>query len=94
MIVQVFTTSVSASDNLVCEGTEVTISANPLGGTPNFTYVWTPTGSGSSFTTVVNETTEFSVQVIDAEGCIAAGSVKVEVKDCSDPCDLDFWFGE
>lgn len=71
----------TASDLAVCQGQTVSFSANPTGGTPNYTYTWA-TNSGSavsnsnlqSIVDTFNVTSTINVTVIinDANGCQAS----------------------
>ncbi|MBZ0206044.1 MAG: gliding motility-associated C-terminal domain-containing protein [Flavobacteriales bacterium] len=61
------TTTVGA-DTTICPGGEVTLSAEAAGGTPDYTYTWTPEGP------VVSPlaTTTYTVVASDANGCQGA----------------------
>ncbi|MDQ3046647.1 MAG: SprB repeat-containing protein, partial [Bacteroidota bacterium] len=68
----------------ICAGQSTTLFVNTTGGTPGYTYFWTPTSSLSS-PTVVNPiaspvtTTNYTVTVTDANGCIANASTTITV---------------
>lgn len=54
----------------VCIGQSATITVNPSGGNPNYTYIWSGTTSTSnSITTNINSATTFTVTVTDASNC-------------------------
>ncbi|WP_139178304.1 HYR domain-containing protein, partial [Draconibacterium orientale] len=80
-------TIASASASVICEGDELILSTNPTGGTPDYTYSWTgPNGFSSTeknpvisnIATAVS--TNYSVEVTDANGCQASASVSVTVR--------------
>ena len=80
-------TIASASASVICEGDELILSTNPTGGTPDYTYSWTgPNGFSSieknpvisNIATAVS--TNYSVEVTDANGCQASASVSVTVR--------------
>ncbi|MCT4560697.1 MAG: gliding motility-associated C-terminal domain-containing protein [Crocinitomicaceae bacterium] len=55
----------------VCAGTNTTLTVNPSGGTPGYTYTWnhdTSNNSPSSSVTITSDTT-FSVVILDANNC-------------------------
>ena len=55
-------------DTAVCAGSTVTLVAEASGGTPGFTYAWTPDGP----TVSPMVTTSYSVTATDAQGCTSA----------------------
>lgn len=76
----------SASPTTICFGASSTVSANSslgAGTTGALIHVWTPSGSGASFTTSPSATTIFNVEVTDVNGCKANGSVSVGVTGSS-----------
>jgi gliding motility-associated-like protein len=63
----------ASADQIVCQGTQVTFSANGSGGDGNLTYTWLPLNTnGSSQTTTVQTTTTYTVVVTDGCGSPAA----------------------
>ena len=66
----------------VCEGTSTTLTANVLGGTADYEYLWSNDESNATFTTQnITESTPYSVTVTDANGCTAVASVTVVIGD-------------
>lgn len=66
--------AVSASDTLVCEGTEVALTAS--GGV---TYLWQDGSPGAVYTDTPHAHTQYTVTGTDSNGCSAAATVEVEV---------------
>ena len=66
---------VSGNDSL-CAGDTVSLTATPVGGTPAYTYIWTP-GPLNGQTISVNPTssTTYSVITTDANGCTSITQV-------------------
>jgi gliding motility-associated-like protein len=60
-------TMVSQTNVLCNGGNNGQVTVNASGGTPGYTYVWTPTGSGPSITNLIAGT--YQVTVTDLEGC-------------------------
>ena len=73
-------TVVTNNPPAVCSGACATITATTNGGTPGYTYLWTPgnmiTSSASVCPTV---TTTYTITNTDANGCTATGTVTVTV---------------
>jgi hypothetical protein len=69
----------------LCAGDSVTLDANPSGGTPPYTYLW----STGEVTRMINVApvapTTYTVAVADAGGCSASSSETVTVEQCPDP---------
>ena len=65
----------------ICVGQQTQLTATPSGGTPAYSYNWDNTGYTSSSTYDVSptDTTTYTVDVMDANGCIVSGSVDVLV---------------
>ena len=65
--------AIITSDTSICSGTNATDSILVSGGTPGYTYLWMPGGQTSAAITVApaNSTT-YTVQVTDANGCSTA----------------------
>jgi gliding motility-associated-like protein len=73
------TVNPSALPPTICIGQNSTLNSNPNGGTAPYTFFWT--NGSTTQNTVVNPstTTSYTVQVTDAHGCTATGSVTVTV---------------
>ncbi len=52
--------------NMQCPGDPVTLTANPSGGAPPYTYLWSTGETTQSITVAPNSNTTYSVQVTDA----------------------------
>ncbi len=74
---------VAAQDDLsLCLGDASTLSASASGGTPGYTYMWSPSGPDVSPST----TTTFSVIATDANGCLSnAEEVLVTIGSVATP---------
>ncbi len=73
------TTTINATNSVICVGQTSTISINPSGGTGPYTYNWSPSGTGTSFITSPTATTIYSVIITDANGCTATAQIPVAV---------------
>lgn len=80
---------VDGGDNLlVCTGGSIQIGAPTTGGTPGYTYAWTPTlglddPTIEQPTATVTSSTVYTVQVTDANGCIHKDQALVNVMTAS-----------
>lgn len=64
----------------ICIGQSVTLTANPTGGTPNYTYAWLPGGQSTpSITDNPATTTGYTVAIVDSKGCTTSTTVTVNV---------------
>jgi gliding motility-associated-like protein len=64
----------------ICLGASTTLTSTPNGGTPGYSYAWSPSGgNGSTAGVSPSATTVYTVTVTDANGCTALGSVNVIV---------------
>lgn len=73
----VLTCSFSSQQNVSCFGaTDASVNASPTGGTPNYTYLWTPGGLTTNGITNLSIGT-YSLTVTDANGCVASNSVAI-----------------
>lgn len=66
--------------SVVCEGTPVTLSATPAGGTPAYTVTWNPGNlSGNNQTITPTQSGAYTADVTDANGCTASTVVNITV---------------
>jgi gliding motility-associated-like protein len=80
------TVAVSYSDSIICAGSCIALGGNPTasGGTPGFTYLWSP-GAGLNSITTANPvacppfTTTYSVTVTDNVGCSSSTTQTITV---------------
>lgn len=67
-------------DQVICPGQSATLQATGSGGTPPYSYVWTPGSSNNNpYTVTPSSTTTYTVQVTDADGCTEVDNVTVSV---------------
>ncbi|HTA82744.1 MAG TPA: choice-of-anchor tandem repeat GloVer-containing protein, partial [Bacteroidia bacterium] len=77
--------SLSTSGNTaICNGGSTSLSVTPSGGTASYTYNWEPsTGlsatTGSTVTAFPTTSGFYTIQVIDANNCVASNSIDVTV---------------
>ena len=76
----------AGEDQLICLGSETTLTAMGSGGTPDYEYSWawtdmfgTWTDSGESINVSPTETTTYTLTVTDSKGCTATDMVTVNV---------------
>ncbi|CAN5309778.1 hypothetical protein BH10BAC1_BH10BAC1_01610 [soil metagenome] len=55
----------------ICYGDSTTIVPSPSGGSPPFTYVWTPGGTTTTLTVSPSLSTSYTITLTDAAGCSA-----------------------
>ncbi|MES2284803.1 MAG: PKD domain-containing protein [Bacteroidota bacterium] len=71
----VLATSFTAQTNVSCfAGSNGAVTASPAGGTPGYTYLWTPGGATTAATSNLLAGT-YSVTVTDSKGCFLTSSV-------------------
>lgn len=68
----------------ICLGQSTTISVTNAASFPGGTYIWSPTGSGSSFVATPTQTTQYSVTVTN-NGCVSVASVLITVNPLPTP---------
>ena len=72
--------TVSPTDTSVCEQEQVTISTSVSGGTPAYTYSWSPGGgSGDELNFTATSNITYNVEVTDNNGCQDSASIPVTV---------------
>jgi gliding motility-associated-like protein len=70
----------TVTPSVVCEGTPVTLSATPAGGTPAYTVTWNPGNlSGNNQTITPTQSGAYTADVSDANGCSASTVVNITV---------------
>ncbi len=70
----------AGSDQTVCEGTAVSLSASTSGGTASYTYTWNNgLGIGASKSVTPATTTDYIVSVVDANGCGDSDTIRITV---------------
>lgn len=62
-------------------GGSASLTANPSNGMSPFSYVWSNGDTTQSITVTPEQTTEYTVNITDAKGCIASDTIKVFVVD-------------
>jgi hypothetical protein len=70
--------------NPICIGQSTTIAANATGGTPPYSYSWTPSATLSSSTSASTtatptSTTSYTVSITDSNNCVSVATVTVTV---------------
>ena len=73
------TLTASGADS-ICFGDSIALTANATGGTPSYTYVWIPGPvSGSTITVNPTSSTNYTVSVVDANGCMTSSVATAQV---------------
>jgi hypothetical protein len=71
------------ADTTICRGSNVTLNANPLGGTPTYLYTWKNDvgviGNGNSQIVSPTDTMVYTVTISDNNGCVGKDSIRVFV---------------
>lgn len=75
------TASISASPTAICDGGCATINVTSVsGGTPGYTYMWTPGNmTGNSVTVCPSATTTYTFTATDANGCTGTATATITV---------------
>jgi len=66
-------------DPLLCAGDDVTVTTVAQGGNGVLSFVWSPVGSGDTYTFTPAATTTLTVTATDASGCTATDSITIAV---------------
>ena len=66
----------------VCQGSEVDIEADVYGGSGPHIFVWQNGFIGKTLTVTVEDTTVYTVVVIDAFGCAKVASIQINAVEC------------
>jgi gliding motility-associated-like protein len=73
--------TVSSIPKTICISNTATLTANQVGGTAPYTYLWNATAGAQTNAVNPITTTVYSVQVNDVKGCTATNTVTVFVRD-------------
>lgn len=73
----VLSITITDTTDASCTGNDGSATASATGGTPNYSYTWTPSG-GNNATASNLAAGSYSVEVEDANGCIANTTVIIE----------------
>lgn len=82
----VITNTMTWTDATSIGGTEGTATANPLGGNPGYTYVWSPAPAAPQTTQTVTGLSEgtYYVDITDQNSCVKQDSVHINQPPCND----------
>lgn len=69
--------TINGPSTTLCPGTSVTLTAQPTGGMPPFTFNWTDGYTTPAITVTPTTTSTYSVYVIDANGCSSSPQSKI-----------------
>jgi gliding motility-associated-like protein len=78
------TNTITQTDVTVQGGNDGTATANPLGGTPIYTYEWNTTPLQISQTATGLMAGTYSVEITDSEGCTLSDNVLINEPPCND----------
>ncbi|MES2134003.1 MAG: gliding motility-associated C-terminal domain-containing protein, partial [Bacteroidota bacterium] len=67
--------SLSSAPVIFCDGTSATLTPTITGGTPSYSYSWSPSSLGNGSTAITSNVGTFSVLVVDQNLCIGAATV-------------------
>ena len=93
-IPEVLEIAITQNDTAFCDGGNATLATEVTGGTPNFTYSWTPTtglddpASSAPVAAPTEGTYNYEVEVTDANGCTAQAGVEVVVWESPDTAEV------
>lgn len=76
--------NITSATNPICQGASTTLTASATGGTPGYTYSWSPsqglnTTTGATVIANPTATTTYTVLVTDANNCTESKSITVTV---------------
>ena len=72
---------ISSTPTTICVSQTATLTANPVGGTVPYSYLWNATAGTQTNSVNPITTTTFSVKVIDSKGCKDSNTVTVSVRN-------------
>ncbi|MBS1638034.1 MAG: T9SS type A sorting domain-containing protein [Bacteroidetes bacterium] len=91
----------AGNDTIICYGSSAQLQAQPVGGTPSFTYTWSHGATGTPVSVSPLDTTHYIVTIQDAAGCSGKDTVTVlvpaPVQDSAKtflPCDPNLPLGQ
>ncbi|MGZ6538391.1 MAG: hypothetical protein ACXVEB_08465, partial [Bacteroidia bacterium] len=72
--------SISGAGSPVCAGSCVTLNATGSGGTPAYTFSWTPSGTMTpSYYVCPSSTSTYTVTITDSQGCVGNATTSLSV---------------
>ena len=78
----IITNTISSSDATSIGGSDGQATANPQGGTPPYSYLWSPTGQTSQTASGLSEGV-YHVAINDDMGCVKTDSVQINQPPCN-----------
>ncbi|SFT62245.1 HYR domain-containing protein, partial [Lishizhenia tianjinensis] len=75
------TNTITHTDPSSIGGTDGDATANPAGGTPGYTYTWTPSGQTTQTATNLGADIYY-VEILDANSCVKEDSVQINEPPC------------
>ena len=82
------TLTAALTKTAICEGENVTLSANATGGDGNYTFTWDNSiPDGNSHTVAPNASLTYNVTVTDGNGCTTTDQITISVMTCTEICD-------
>jgi hypothetical protein len=78
------TNTITHTDVTIQGGNDGTATANPLGGTPIYTYEWNTAPLQTTQTATGLVTGTYSVEIMDSEGCTLSDNVFINEPPCND----------